>query len=104
MNTHAFRHNQLALTAGARGILQGETKTAAELGVKRSFVRYYRRKLTDPNFHPGTWGGARNIKFDDETQQAIENYVYQKLNLDPRLTATEVARRLQNKGLHVTDQ
>ena len=104
MNTHEFRHNQLAVTAGVRGILHGETKSAAGLGVKRSFARYYTSKLSDPNFHPGSWGGARNNKFDDETQQAIEYYVHHKLSRDPRRTATELARKLRVKGLDVEDR
>ena len=35
-------------------------------GVKKHFIRYWRRKTWDSSFHPNQQGGAKNIKFSNE--------------------------------------
>jgi hypothetical protein len=45
---------------------------AARFEKKRDFVDYHLNKLVDPTFHAGTWGGARNSKFDDQEQATFE--------------------------------
>ena len=104
MSRADLHHNQLALAAGIFGNLNGQAQTRAELKTTVGLVRYYSDKVFDPTLHSGTWGGARNLKFDDQTRRRIERYLWRKLLRDPRRTATELARRLQAKGLQVEDQ
>ena len=86
-----------ALLANKQGIAQ----TARELREKPHFVKYWRRKLRDPNFHAGTLGGARHIKYGQRTRQALEAFVYNSLKRNPLQTAPELAASARNQGWHV---
>jgi hypothetical protein len=45
---------------------------ARRLGRKPDYVRYWKRKLTDPAFHAQPCGGDYNRKFDAASQLAFE--------------------------------
>ena len=36
------------------------------------FARYWGAKFADPTLHSSTWGGARNVLFNDQDQELVE--------------------------------
>jgi hypothetical protein len=104
MNSDEYWHSHVALAAGVFGVLDGDAKTCRELKSGPGLVKYYKAKLLDPNKHANTWGGARNVKFDQETQEKVERYLYKKLCRNPRLQPAELAGKLRIKGVDVADQ
>src|SRR5690348_16237436 len=92
MNRDEFWHNHLAVAAGLFGVLDGQAQTRTELKCTPGFVKYYVGKVSDPAKHSDTWGGARNLKFDELTQLRVERYIRRKLTRNPRLTPDEIAR------------
>lgn len=104
MKRDEFWHNRLALAASVSAVRAGEAKTLTTLPVTPGFVKYYKGKLLDSSLHANSWGGARNLKFDDRTQIRVERYIKLKLLRNPRLSAVEIARKLRAKQFDVEDQ
>ncbi len=104
MKRDEFWHNHLALAAAASAVRHGDAKTLTTLPVTPGFVKYWKAKLLDPTKHSNSWGGARNFKFDVRTQIKVEQYIRKKLLRNPRLSADQIARKLQAKNYDVEGQ
>jgi len=101
MNRKAKKYQQYTSRVAILGNTQGRARTATELREKYHFVSYWSRKLSDPNFHAGTVGGARHVKFDDEKQAALEALLWNELKRNPLQSAPELQRFVQNQGFNV---
>jgi hypothetical protein len=104
MNRSKKRHGQLALAAATISNTLSQTKTANLLGVKRSFVEYHQIKSRDPNFHNGTVGGARHVKFNEFDQKCVVGLLQAEIARNPHQTCRELAGFLTNQGYAVDRQ
>jgi hypothetical protein len=82
-----------------------EGKSVAEVarnhGVTRDFVRYHERKLVDPDFHPGTQGGARHVSFASATQLQLECLLWNLVKADPLLLPGQYAEEMRQIGFDI---
>jgi hypothetical protein len=88
------RYEGLKRNVALRSLAIGPTAAAQQHGLKRSFASYHERKLLDPNFHHGEWGGARNVKFTDDERQMLEVHLWKLVQENPRLLPAQFATRL----------
>lgn len=73
------RNVQLGVDAIERNL----SSAAKSHGVSPQVAYYHRRKILDPSFHPGKWGGNRGKSFSAETVQVMEKFLWDQLHLDP---------------------
>ena len=55
----------------------------------RTWVEYWAKKLQNPLFHAGTWGGARRLKFSKEDRLQIWSILWAACMVKPSLTIRE---------------
>jgi hypothetical protein len=67
-----------------------DVEVQRRLLVSRGKVRYWRRKSTDPSFHPGPMGGAHNFRFDEPTERLVHLVLWQEIQADPLRTAQQL--------------
>jgi len=63
---------ELKLAVGSAGQTQSIAQIMRNFKVPEKFARYHVEKFFDATFHAGTWGGARNVVFNDEEQLTVE--------------------------------
>jgi hypothetical protein len=97
-----FYYNYLATAAAFLALIGGVALACRTLGVTRKFARYWFQKLTDANIHPGTVGGARNVKFDLATQTTLECLLWNEVKRNPKQTLQQFANFLLRCGLNVS--
>jgi hypothetical protein len=70
---------RLGTLLGRVAVVLGPSEAARLAGVSRYCARYWKRKVADPNFHPGCWGGHRDnaMTFGSiENDVAVQMVVY----------------------------
>jgi hypothetical protein len=72
MSTAARYYGELKVSVATESAVSGAAAAARRFGVTTAFARYHRSKLLDASFHAGTWGGARNVKFDTADQETFD--------------------------------
>ena len=66
---HKTYHAREALGHLANQI--GARKAAKYFDVIPSLAQYWQRKVSDPTFHPNSWGGNKTFKFSPEQRQEL---------------------------------
>ena len=74
---------QRGVRAGLLSTLHGPTHAARLCGWGRSNCEYWMRKLTDVNYHAGTYGGARNRKYNVVQQGVVDHCLSYVVNNYP---------------------
>jgi hypothetical protein len=97
-------HNHFALVAGTKANIAGNAQTIRETGATPGFVKYYKQKVANAGFHPGTVGGARNCRFDETNQRRVEQLLFDELKREPRQTAAELATFLGRHLYYADDR
>jgi hypothetical protein len=101
MDRKSRKYQAITARAAIRGNIQTIAQTSRELGEKYHFVKYWRTKLRQPNFHTGTVGGARRLKFGERSRAALEALLRNELKRNPLQSATELAAFARRQGFHV---
>jgi hypothetical protein len=68
-------------------------------GLTRSQVSYWREKVADPTFHPGTYGGPRNWKFQFLHHALIEAILLEIVKAKPLETVFNYCKELEGYGI-----
>lgn len=104
MNRSDLRYEGLTRAAAVNVQRHGVAQTCRLLLVKEKFARYWSTKARQPNFHNGTVGGARNLKFNAATQNAVELLLFAEVMREPRKKLQEYAHFLTQQGYPVNRQ
>jgi hypothetical protein len=59
------------------------SKCAYIFGVQREVAKYWEKKVSVPNFHPGTHGGLRRMKFSPEEYDEINSLLWEHCKRKP---------------------
>ena len=59
-------------------------------GYSRSTALYWKKKVLDPDFHVGSWGGAKSFKFCEEERDEIRTALRHVINQNNQLTLDEM--------------
>lgn len=92
----------LGLLAGRLASDLGTSRAAAYLGVKRTTLKYWKDKWEDPDYHPDTWGGARDFFASPEGQLDAECVVWLTLEADPSMSFRQLLEAVWANGLDVS--
>ena len=60
----------------------------------RQTLQYWRRKESDPSFHPRSWGGSRSRAFNPETMGMISVLIWQHVAHRPCTSLAEIKKML----------
>jgi hypothetical protein len=94
-------YEKLCTDVGLDAVVDGVAATMRRYRKPRGFVRYWREKALDANFHSGELGGAHNTRFSEDGQLAAEHALWTLVQADSRRTAASYARSLKSQGLPV---
>jgi len=98
-DVHAYNLKVASMVASRK---RSYAAVSRDLLVPRDFVRYWSRKDNDPNFHPGTHGGARNLRFPVETASGMEWILWLLLKQDPMRRASDFVTEWRSLGIRVS--
>jgi hypothetical protein len=104
MSRAKYHWNALAVVVANDAEATSDAKSARLHGVTESFARYWRTKLQNPGWHNGTQGGARNLKFNDSDQKAVELLLYADVKREPQKICQERRLSLKRQGYSVTNR
>ena len=76
-----FGYDRLVFLVGTSD--EPVAKVQKRYGVTRGEVRYWRKKVVDPSFHSGTWGGVRTRKWTDEERWKLHYYIWEEARCHP---------------------
>ena len=54
-----------------------------------SWIKYWRRKMQDKNFHSKNWGGVRTFKWSEEQKLIMWEILWNKCKKEPTSTIAE---------------
>merc|ERR1719235_2956628 len=87
-----FKESRYAerIALGHFAIKHGTTLAAEASGYSRSTALYWKKKVLDPDFHVGSWGGAKSFKFCEEERDEIRTALRHVINQNNQLTLDEM--------------
>jgi transposase len=88
-------NSQFAL--GAQSIAMSLQEAADFMLTNLHVARYWRRKVTDRDYHADTWGGARTYRFSENDRFLLHFAVYSKTLETPTITALEMLVYLRDE-------
>jgi len=92
----------LQTVAAEKARAQGVTRTANELHVSRSFVRYWTEKKANHSFHSGKRGGPRRSAFTDTERALAERTLIAAVRWNPMQSSIQFRNCLFQVGISVS--
>lgn len=71
-------------------------------GFKVGVAKYWKKKVKDPSFHSGAWGGFRGLKFGAVIDFALQKLIWLHVQLYPKWSCVHHTQALIHLGFNVT--
>jgi len=94
--------SRLRWRLGRKAYISSLTEAADTFGVSRFVAKYWKTKVADPLFHPGSHGGKRYSKFSDGVELFIHAHMWLLCKCRPFLRLAEYVEEFRRLGISVT--